>query len=68
MWPGDPAPCGYHASDLRLLRRGVQAVARIAEMIGELELKPGRMGLIVNQRPGRRFWTTEFAGRSNGTV
>ena len=33
-------------------RRGVQAVARIAEMIGELELKPGRMGLIVNRAPG----------------
>ena len=48
-------------------RRGVQAVARIAEMIGELELKPGRMGLIVNRAPGG-VWTTEFAGRSNGTV
>ncbi len=33
-------------------RRGIQAVARIAEMIGELELKPGRMGLIVNRAPG----------------
>jgi CO dehydrogenase maturation factor len=33
-------------------RRGVQAVARIAEMIGELELKPGRMGLIINRAPG----------------
>ena len=33
-------------------RRGVQAVARIAEMIGEMELKPGQMGLIVNRAPG----------------
>ena len=32
-------------------RRGIQAVARIADMIGELELKPGRMGLIVNRAP-----------------
>ncbi|MDD6200021.1 MAG: AAA family ATPase [Firmicutes bacterium] len=33
-------------------RRGVQAVARIAEMIRDMELKPGRMGLIVNRAPG----------------
>ena len=33
-------------------RRGIQAVARIAEMIGELGLNPGRMGLIVNRAPG----------------
>ena len=32
-------------------RRGVQAVARIAEMIGEMDLKPGRMGLILNRAP-----------------
>jgi len=32
-------------------RRGIQAVARIAEMIGELNLKPGRLGLIVNRAP-----------------
>ncbi len=32
-------------------RRGVQAVARVAEMIGEMELKPGRMGLIINRAP-----------------
>ena len=32
-------------------RRGVQAVARIAEMIGEMELKPGRIGLIINRAP-----------------
>ena len=33
-------------------RRGIQAVGRIAEMIREMELKPGRMGLIVNRAPG----------------
>ena len=33
-------------------RRGIQAVARIAEMIDEMELKPGRIGLIVNRAPG----------------
>ena len=33
-------------------RRGVQAVGRIAEMIRELELKPGTMKLIVNRAPG----------------
>ena len=33
-------------------RRGIQAVARIAEMIDEMELKPGKMGLIVNRAPG----------------
>ena len=33
-------------------RRGIQAVGRIAEMISEMELKPGRMGLIVNRAPG----------------
>ena len=32
-------------------RRGIQAVARIAEMIEEMELKPGQMGLIVNRAP-----------------
>ena len=32
-------------------RRGIQAVARIAEMIGELKLNPGQMGLIVNRAP-----------------
>jgi len=32
-------------------RRGIQAVARIAEMIGELNLNPGNMGLIVNRAP-----------------
>ena len=43
--------------DLMLLisdcsRRGVQAVARIAEMVGEMDLKPGKMGLIINRAPG----------------
>ena len=33
-------------------RRGIQAVARLAEMIGEMELNPGQMGLIVNRAPG----------------
>ena len=32
-------------------RRGIQAVARIAEMIGQLNLNPGQMGLIVNRAP-----------------
>ena len=33
-------------------RRGVQAAARVAEMIREMELKIGRLGLIVNRAPG----------------
>ena len=33
-------------------RRGIQAVARIAEMIDEMGLNPGTMGLIVNRAPG----------------
>ena len=33
-------------------RRGIQAVARLAEMIAEMELKPTQMGLIVNRAPG----------------
>lgn len=33
-------------------RRGIQAVARIAEMIQELELKPTNLQLIVNRAPG----------------
>ncbi len=32
-------------------RRGIQAVARVAEMIEEMNLKPSRMGLIVNRAP-----------------
>ena len=42
--------------DLMLLisdcsRRGVQAVARIAEMVDQMELNPGKMGLIINRAP-----------------
>ena len=33
-------------------RRGIQAAARVAETIDEMELKPGRLGLIVNRAPG----------------
>ena len=33
-------------------RRGIQAAARVAEMVEELNLKPGKMGLIVNRAPG----------------
>ena len=33
-------------------RRGIQAVARIAEMVQEMNLNPGQMGLIVNRAPG----------------
>ena len=33
-------------------RRGIQAVGRIAQMIDEMDLKPGKMGLIVNRAPG----------------
>ena len=33
-------------------RRGVQAVARVAEMIKEMELQPTQMGLIINRAPG----------------
>ena len=33
-------------------RRGIQAVARLAQMIEEMNLKPGQMGLIVNRAPG----------------
>lgn len=33
-------------------RRGIQAVARVAEMVEELHLKPTQMGLIVNRAPG----------------
>jgi len=32
-------------------RRGIQAVARIAEMVEEMGLNPGQMGLIVNRAP-----------------
>ena len=33
-------------------RRGIQAVARLAEMIQDMDLKPGKLGLIVNRAPG----------------
>ena len=33
-------------------RRGIQAVARIAEMIKKMNLNPTQMGLIVNRAPG----------------
>ena len=33
-------------------RRGIQAVGRIARMVEELNLKPTKMGLIVNRAPG----------------
>ena len=33
-------------------RRGIQAVARIAEMVQEMNLNPTQMGLIVNRAPG----------------
>ncbi len=33
-------------------RRGVQAAARVAEMIGEMNLNPGQMGIIINRAPG----------------
>ena len=36
-------------------RRGIQAVARIAEMVRDLELKPGQMKLIVNRAPGGKL-------------
>ena len=32
-------------------RRGIQAVARLAEMIDEMNLNPSKMGLIVNRAP-----------------
>ncbi len=33
-------------------RRGIQAAARVKQTIDEMELKPGRLGLIVNRAPG----------------
>ena len=32
-------------------RRGIQAAARVAEMVEEMQLNPGQMGLIVNRAP-----------------
>jgi CO dehydrogenase maturation factor len=36
-------------------RRGIQAVGRIAEMIGQLDFKAGKALLIVNRAPGGRL-------------
>ena len=36
-------------------RRGVQAAARLAEMVEEMELHPGQMGLIINRAPGGKL-------------
>ena len=36
-------------------RRGVQAVARVAEMVQEMNLNPGQMGLIINRAPGGKL-------------
>ncbi len=33
-------------------RRGIQAAARVAEIVTEMDLKPAKMGLIVNRAPG----------------
>ncbi len=33
-------------------RRGIQAVGRIARMVEEMNLNPGKMGVIVNRAPG----------------
>ena len=33
-------------------RRGIQAAARVAEIVEEMQLNPGTMGLIVNRAPG----------------
>ena len=36
---------------IRDSRRGVQAVGRIAELIKECDMKPSRVGLIINRAP-----------------
>ena len=33
-------------------RRGIQAAARVAEIVEEMDLKPAKMGLVVNRAPG----------------
>lgn len=33
-------------------RRGIQAVARLAQMVRDMNLNPGKMGVIVNRAPG----------------
>ena len=32
-------------------RRGVQAAARVAEIVAEMDLKPAKMGLVINRAP-----------------
>ena len=53
--PGHPAQGGRHPPGQRLLRRGVQAAGRLAEMVRELDLGPKEVGLIVNRAPGGRL-------------
>ena len=36
-------------------RRGIQAAARVAEIVNEMELNPAQMGLIVNRAPGGKL-------------
>ena len=36
-------------------RRGIQAAARVAEIVEEMALNPGLMGLIVNRAPGGKL-------------
>ena len=49
--PIENAPkIGIEVSDCS--RRGIQAAARVAEIVEEMNLKPGVMGLIVNRAPG----------------
>ena len=36
-------------------RRGVQAAARVAEIVEEMNLNPGTMGLIINRAPEGRL-------------
>ena len=36
-------------------RRGVQAVGRIAELIKECDMRPGKVGLIINRAPGGKL-------------
>ena len=33
-------------------RRGIQAVARIAELVGEMDMHPKKLVLVVNRAPG----------------
>ena len=36
-------------------RRGVQAVGRIAELIKECDMRPSKVGLIINRAPGGKL-------------